>query len=160
DDLFHAMLEDQDHAIAKHPDDWNEWYTRGVVRFLWRHYDTAVADFSRAIELKPNEATVWLMRARANEQVDRLTAIAHYSKAIELDPGAASVSVSYERRGKCNADLARYSEAVDDFTQAMECMPCDDGRWYLPMWRGNAFGHLNQHTMELYDYNLAVEGMY
>jgi tetratricopeptide (TPR) repeat protein len=51
-------------------------------------YDEAIADYTKAISLDPNDATAYTNRGLAYEskgEVDR--AIADYTKAIEINPG-------------------------------------------------------------------------
>jgi tetratricopeptide (TPR) repeat protein len=38
------------------PSDANAYYTCGYVMFLWGHYDSAIQEFSRALDLKPDYA--------------------------------------------------------------------------------------------------------
>ena len=52
-----------------------------------RQWDKVVADYTRAIELKPDEPSCYERRGTAYLQLTQYDkAIADYSKAIELDP--------------------------------------------------------------------------
>nr|MCW1970514.1 protein kinase [Anaerolineae bacterium] len=64
-----------------------DWYKSGDDFFFKRDYDRAMADYSKAIELNPNNPDYWKSRGVSywwKKDYDR--AIADLSKAIELNP--------------------------------------------------------------------------
>ena len=65
------------------------WYLRGGAYFDKRgDYDQAIADFSRAIELNPDNAEYWHDRGAAYfRKGDYDRAIADYARACQLAPG-------------------------------------------------------------------------
>ena len=80
-------------------------------------FETAVAHFTRALELNPQSAEACYNRAntfRALEQFDR--AEADYTRAIELKSDYAE---AFNNRGSLRAARGRIAEAIQDFTQAI-----------------------------------------
>jgi tetratricopeptide (TPR) repeat protein len=80
--------------------------------------DTAIADYTKAIELKPDDAEAYYNRgvAYGDKKLDD-QAIADYTKAIELKPDDVD-AVAY--RGK-----KLYDQAIADYTKAIELKPDD-----------------------------------
>ena len=54
------------------------------------HFDSAIADFTKAIELKPNNDSAYTNRGSAHyEKAEFDRAIADFTKAIEINPRSA-----------------------------------------------------------------------
>jgi len=113
--------------------------------------DGAIADYTRAIELKPaadKAALVYYNRGSAKEeQGDVDGAIEDYTNAIELDPADAD---AYNNRGyarKGNADL---NGAIEDFTQAIQLEPhhadAYEGRSLVRRAKGDLDGACADHS--------------
>ena len=85
-----------------------------------RNNDLAIADFSKAIELKPKDADNYTARGLSYAKMDKDDlAIVDFSKAVELEPKNATF---YATRGA----LLMFSKpalAVSDFTKAIELNP-------------------------------------
>jgi tetratricopeptide (TPR) repeat protein len=65
------------------------YINRGQVRQSQRDFDGAIADYSKAIELKP-DAGVYYARGTVRQAKEDLNgALADYSKAISLEPNLA-----------------------------------------------------------------------
>ena len=65
----------------------NPFIKSGNAKYLQGDYDGAIADYSRAIELDPDDAAAYYNRGNAKSELDDYHgAIADYSRAIELDP--------------------------------------------------------------------------
>lgn len=70
---------------------WNTYYSLGAESYNRGEYDAAISYFSKAIELKPNDADIYHIRGLlyyATGEYDR--AIADYDKAIDLNPNDAN----------------------------------------------------------------------
>jgi tetratricopeptide (TPR) repeat protein len=95
---------------------------RGVEKFHKGDLDGAIADYSKAIELKPNDALGYYNRGVArNAKGDRDGAIADYDKAIELNPKHAE---AYYNRGNAKRDKTNgLDSAVMDFSKAIQLKP-------------------------------------
>ena len=90
------------------------------MRGLGEH-DAALQDFSRAVELEPDDAESHLERGITRAGLgDYRSAVADFSRAIELEP---TDTQSHFHRGICRAELGEYLGAIDDFEQAAELDP-------------------------------------
>jgi tetratricopeptide (TPR) repeat protein len=139
-------------CILKRPEHGAAWYIRGVAHWRLRQYDKAIADYSRAIELKADETAVRHKRGLAHaalHQYDR--AIADYSRAIELK---ADFAEAWSNRGACRSSLHQYDRAIADCSRAIK-LKAD----FAPAWcnRGNAHQSLRQHAKAIADYSKAIE---
>ncbi len=64
-----------------------EWFYSGVAKFNLKDYRGAIADYNKAIELDPTEATAYNNRGHVKLNLeDYRGAIADCNKAIELNP--------------------------------------------------------------------------
>ena len=79
-------------------------------------YDTAIANFTKAIELYPDFANAFHSRANAYYEIaDYPRAIADYTQAIKLNPNASN---SYWGRGAAYGKLMNRKLANDDYAMA------------------------------------------
>jgi tetratricopeptide (TPR) repeat protein len=84
-------------------------------------YEDALADFNRAIELKPNYTWTIAHRGETYRQMERYQdALADFDRAIELKPNDAW---TIARRGETYRQMERYQDALADFNQAIELEP-------------------------------------
>jgi tetratricopeptide (TPR) repeat protein len=96
----------------------------------------AIADYAKAIELKPDYLAAYNNRGNAFNDgglYDR--AIADFTKAIEIEPNNP---VPYGNRGHTYNKSGLYDQAIEDFTKAITLNP-NDGRAYDN--RGIAYAH-------------------
>ncbi len=115
--------------------------TRAKSLLNEKDYEGAIADYTKAIELNPNDAVYYNNRGDARKELrDYSGAIADYTKAIELNPNDA---VYYNNRGNARLykkdddddvydDLDNYKDRLDaiiDYTKAIELEP-DNARYY------------------------------
>jgi tetratricopeptide (TPR) repeat protein len=133
---FDGAISDFNKAIALKPDDnyfKNElWFAknestnskpvlylhRGKVKKLGNNLDGAIADYSKAIELKPDFAEAYFSRGFAKKDKGDLDgAITDYTKAIELKPNYA---LAYNNRGWCEFLKNDFSGATNDATRAIQ----------------------------------------
>ena len=94
---------------------------RGLAYHEKGHYDEAIADYSKAIEISPGYAEAYNNRGVAyhnKRQYDE--AIADYSKAIEISPRYAG---AYRNRGVAYRKNGQYDEAIADYSKAIEISP-------------------------------------
>ena len=83
--------------------------------------DGALADFTKAIELKPDYADAYISRGVVKDiKGDKDGAIADFNKAIELKPDYAD---AYNNRGNVKSDKGDLDGALADFTKAIELKP-------------------------------------
>jgi tetratricopeptide (TPR) repeat protein len=87
------------------------------VSYDQQDYPAALADFSKAIELQPEDGINYRWRGRVSyAQQDYAAALADLSKAIELHPENGN---NYHWRGKTLYYLKRYIVATDDFKRSL-----------------------------------------
>jgi tetratricopeptide (TPR) repeat protein len=90
-----------------------------------------MADFSKAVELQPDDGDYYYWRGSAHYELkDFPSALADFSKAVELQPDNGDY---YYWRGRAHYELKDFSSALVDFSKATELQP-DDGYNYA--WRG------------------------
>ena len=80
-------------------------------------YDQAIADFTSAIRLDPNNAVAYRERGRAAmNKGDRDAAYADYNQALRLNPNDPR---TYNNRGNVHRDRGNLDQALADFNQAI-----------------------------------------
>ncbi len=117
------FTDDNDKATA--------YYNRGVVKHNKDDYDGAIADYSKAIELKPDYAKAYNNRGVAksnNEDFDG--AIEDYTKAIDLYEEDNDKADAYYSRGFVKVEKKDYDGAIADFDKAIDYIPDDDILYY------------------------------
>jgi tetratricopeptide (TPR) repeat protein len=86
-------------------------------------YDKAIADFSQAIRLDPDNKNAWRERGRGYaDKGDYDKAIADCNQAIRLDPEGA---LAYNSRGLAYYHKKDYDRAMADYNQAIRLDPED-----------------------------------
>ena len=94
----------------------DDWTTRSGLRRALGRYPEALADFSRAHQLDPNEAWIIANRGEAHQMMEHYDeALVDFNRGIELDPTYAR---AIGRRGLVYSALGRYPEALADFSRA------------------------------------------
>ena len=86
--------------------------------FLMGKYESAIKDYTKAIELNPTNVEYYFLRGEANSDLNHyLSAAEDYSKIIELEPDNGN---AYYNRGICHAQVELKENACYDFNQAGE----------------------------------------
>jgi PGF-CTERM protein len=115
-------------------------------------YDSAIADYNKAIEFDPNEGNAYNNRGNTYQDLQQYdSAIEDYNRAIELDPNDAG---AYNNRGNIYHDLQQYKKAIEDYNKAIERNPNLVQGYYN---RGNSYYNLEQYERAIEDYNKAIE---
>jgi hypothetical protein len=98
--------------------------SRGLALHSKGDYDRAIADFDRAIRLKPGDAPQYRNRGDSwAEKNNSPRALADYDTAIRLSPQDAW---SYVQRGQLYEKLEKYENARADFNAALGAKVGDD----------------------------------
>ena len=96
---------------------------RGIAYLSKKVYESAIKDFSKALELGMDNPRIYLLRGWTYHlQKNYDHAIEDFTKAIELNLHNADV---YTYRGTIYYHKGKYNEAIEDFTKAIELDPED-----------------------------------
>ncbi len=103
--------------------DASAYFNRGVSEFQAGNFKAAIANFTRAIELAPNNASAYYNRGSAQYYLnDYYGAIADYEKAAELNPNLLNPNLneayyfacrSYALRGQKEKALQSLQKALE-----------------------------------------------
>jgi tetratricopeptide (TPR) repeat protein/tRNA A-37 threonylcarbamoyl transferase component Bud32 len=114
--------------------------------------DEAAVEYSRVVELTPEDVGAWNTRGWANIQLRRYDqALADFTKAIEVDPNVVAPRTN---RAYVYNELHQYEKAIDDCTKAIELDPKNAPPWNN---RGFAYKHLRQYDKAIADLTRALE---
>jgi len=128
------------------------FWARGRMHYWSNNYPAALADFSRAIELQPEDGNNYNWRGTTHYQMkDYPAALTDLNHAIELQP---EDSINYYWRGFTHRELQDYPSALEDFSRAIEFQPEDGYNYY---WRGMTHYDLKDYPAALPDFNRAIE---
>ena len=104
-----------------------EYFDRGNAKYDLKDYYGAISDYSKAIELNPEDAYAYYNRGLAKENIGDLSgAISDYSKAIELNPEYAD---AYRNRGIAKENIGDLSGACSDWRKAGNLGQTDPKEW-------------------------------
>ena len=93
----------------------------GNAKFRQEKYESAIVDYDRAIELKPDYEDAYNNRGAVKVELGLYkSAILDLDKAIELEPDEAN---TYKNRGVAKVKQGAYSAAILDFDKAIELEP-------------------------------------
>ncbi|MBK9214479.1 MAG: tetratricopeptide repeat protein [Chloracidobacterium sp.] len=113
--------------------------------------DCALANFSKAIELRPDFPEAYLGRGTAYVNKGSYDdAITDYSRAIELRNAFAT---AYHNRGVAYARKGNFDNAIRDYNQAIELEPNDASTYHN---RGLANAKKGNYEQAIKDYNRAI----
>ena len=107
--------------------------------------ESAIADFTRAIELSPNHPRFYNNRGLASLYTRDGDAIADYTQAIQLDPSYAE---AYVNRGGAYGLSLDYGKALADYAEAIRLDPD-----YIEIysWRVESYTRLGEYDKALMD---------
>jgi tetratricopeptide (TPR) repeat protein len=128
-----------DTAVKKGCDEALVFFKRGIALNALGDRKGAIADYDRALELRPLYPQCHLNRGNSKLALrDLRSAIDDYTRAIEQRPGYAK---GYGNRAMVRAMLGDYGGAIEDATRALETKP-DWARTYRERgdYRDKGFG--------------------
>ena len=127
-------------------------YDAGVRLFRGTRYDQAILNFDRAIDLQPEFADAYLMRARSNVAIYKAAAaIPDFNKVAAMRPKDA---IPPMERAFAYLDQKQWDRALDDATKAITLDP-KLARAYNA--RATAYRAKQELQKALDDFNKAVE---
>jgi len=128
-----------------------EWFNKGYEAVMTGRYEEAQDAFTRAIELKPNDAEAYHNRGLAYSLLgNHQQAIMDLNKAIELKPDDAG---AYAGRGLAYGNLGNHQQSIKDFNKAIELRP-DFAEAYRN--RGAAYGNLGNYQEAIANFKIAA----
>lgn len=103
--------------------DYEDAITDGIANLARGKLETALANFEKAIELEPNEATGYLGRANTLNTLGRWEeSLYDYERALEIAEGK-ELANAYANRGRAYALLGEPRKAIADYEKALELDP-------------------------------------
>jgi len=91
-------------------------------------YQKAIDEYTKAIELKPDDADIYNNRGYAYDRLGQYQrAIEDYNEAIRLNPGLV---LTYNNRGNAYHKLWLYNAAREDYDKAISLKPNDPLAYY------------------------------
>ncbi len=125
---------------------------RGDAYSSLQQYPEAIADYSRIIEINPEDPLPYNNRGNTYSKLENYEqAIEDYNRAIQLNPKDGDF---YNNRGNAYSNLANYEEAIENYNRAIQLNP-EDGDFYNN--RGNAYGNLENYEQAIENYNRAIQ---
>jgi tetratricopeptide (TPR) repeat protein len=139
-------------TLAKNADSWLAYTNRARAYQESGQWQLAIADFTRALELKPDMADVYTNRGAAYQQLGQLDqAIRDSTRAIELDPELAT---AHANRGMAYQAAGQVQQAIADYTRAVELKPTLASAYVN---RGTARQQLGEMRPAIADFTQAIE---
>ena len=122
---------------------------RGIMFANQGNYEMAIADFTQAIKLDPNNAAAYCNRGVVYDDYDR--AIADFNHAIKLDPNYAT---AYYNRGVAYYNVGDYDGAIAEFNQVIKLDPNNANTYNN---RGITYYNKGEYDHAIADYTEAIE---
>ncbi len=110
-------------SVETDPSDPNACNARGIAAAGNAQYETAIAEFTRAVSRNPAFADAYYNRSLVYAALGQLgQAVADLTIVIEIRPESTE---AYRNRGIIQAALGQYDQAISDFTRVLELDPAD-----------------------------------
>ena len=124
---------------------------RGRMKAESGNYKGAIADYDKAIRLKPDAALIYYSRGLAKSNLGHhAAAIADFDTVIHLLPNFAG---AYETRGWEKEKLGQYAAAIVDFDVVIRLKPNDALAYFN---RGGAKYQLGQYFAAITDFDTSI----
>ena len=124
---------------------------RGIEMQEQKRHKEAIASFTQAIELDPNNSEAYRRRGMSKRETkDYSGAMADFTRAIDLDP---QNSRAYAGRGGARAGMDDVRGAIDDYTRAIELDSQYESAYFN---RGFYRGKQGDHTGAVADYDHVI----
>ena len=119
--ITRITTEDYSNAIEPNPDadtTAKEYFKRATGKENVGDFYGAIKDYTKSIELNPNNYRAFSNRGLAKDQLeDFYGAIADYDMSIKIKPDEPTV---YFNKGRANYSLKNYSEAIENYNKTIE----------------------------------------
>jgi len=101
-----------------------DFITSGRDLFISKKYDSAVRQFSRALEIDPTSVTALELRGKSHmADKDYHNAGEDFAKLISLAENNKQKAIYYNLRGQAREHLKQFDDAAEDFRHAIEADP-------------------------------------
>ena len=128
------------------------YFLRGNACYDIELYHLAIANYDKAIQLKPDYTNAYYNRGLAKAELGQyFAAISNFDKTIQLKPNDAD---AYYDRGLTKYYLGQYLAAISDYDKAIQLKPNDTDAYNN---RGLAKADLGQHFAAISDYDKAIQ---
>jgi tetratricopeptide (TPR) repeat protein len=144
-------LADYEKVVSLMPEDYLGWIGRGYAHSCLMDYDAALADFAKAVKVKPVASSYLSLGWGHFEKKDLQAMAAAFNRAVELDPRMAA---AYSSRGYAYWWLGRIDDAIKDYSTAVRLAP-EDPRYLLD--RAGAFAAKKKDEEAVRDMKKASE---
>ena len=134
----------------------NVYYKRGMRSLKGKYYSQAIAEFSEAIRLKPDDLDAYFERACTYYLSKSYeNSIADYTTVIRIKPDHHP---AYHERGNAYRNQGRYDKALADYNKAIELSPeyarSNSG---IITHRANVYENLGEYKRAISDHSKAIE---
>jgi tetratricopeptide (TPR) repeat protein len=149
--VMERAMKDFDEAVIADPNRYRSWMSRGIAQVENGKYDLAIADFTKVIKLKPDEANGWFNRAEALYQRSDPANFSQATTSADRStntPDAASTDedLKQQRQG--------YQQAVSDYDVVLRLNSNDT---QALTGRGHAKFALGEYEAALADYEQVIK---
>ena len=158
---FKDMIAWCDKLILLNPSNIDLYDKRSVYLLTLSKIDTANSEYwitmaiearSKAMELDPNNANMYIARASAHlSRNDYIKAIKDYDMAIRLEPNNEE---GYIFRGASYSSIGIHGQAIKNFDKAIELNPLKDDYYHA---RGYSYAMLELHQQAIKDFDKAID---
>ena len=141
-----------DYFVRAYPGDPTVYVNRGLVFEDKNEYNSALADYDKALNLNSNYIQARIKRANIYVLKKKLkSALIDYNYVLELDSLNAE---AYYRRANVRYLEENYRAAFDDYNKALGI---DSMHAEIYFNRGNVYGRINDHNNAVMDFTKALE---
>jgi len=141
---------------AKLPNFSRDYLFRSIAWYEKGHFQEALSDINRSIELNPSEASAQHHRGNVLFALNRLQdAEEAYEQALTLSPGEAGL---WNNLGATLASVGRTTEALQAFRRAMACKPASKNAFPGPAFTQVRLGRFAEAGETLAQLEKAVPG--
>ncbi|MGB3480328.1 MAG: tetratricopeptide repeat protein [bacterium] len=141
----------ESYFIQNYPREPIFYRNRGVAYEECGDYESAIADFSKALKIRPGYADCYLRRGNVYFTKGLYdTAVYDFGRAIEIDPYFAT---AYYNRGVVYLKIGEHNKAISDFTRAIKIKP-DYSDAYVN--RGIIYGLSGRYNQAISDFTQAI----
>ncbi|MFA5394356.1 MAG: tetratricopeptide repeat protein [Candidatus Ratteibacteria bacterium] len=129
-----------------------KWISKGIENHERGYLETAIACFTKAIEINPKSSEAYLRRGYIYNFLmgETKKAIIDFTKVIELSPNNLE---AYCNRGLAYKNTENCDQAIADYTKAIQISQKDPGVYVL---RGEAYCYKKDYVQAIVDFTRAI----